>query len=91
MALFKLTGTKCVNNNFLQIFFCQIKVGQLNRKFNLNKFSLLNLEWGEVGLNPNLVSSLTKTLVQAKVEIWVELDNSITASKDEVASFRKEE
>ena len=36
-----------------------------------------------MGLNPNLVSSLTKTLVQAKVEVWVELDNSITASKDE--------
>ena len=75
----------------LKFFFCQIKFGQFNRKFNFNKISLLNLEWGEVGLNPNLVSSLTKTLVQAKVEVWVELDNLITASKDEVASFRKEE
>ena len=65
-------------------FFCQIKVGQFNRKFNFNKFRLLNLEWGEVGLNLNLVSSLTKTLVRAKVEAWVELDNSITASKNEV-------
>ena len=84
MALFNLTGTQCGKLIFYAIFFCQIKVGQFNRKFNFNKFSLLNLEWGEVGLNPNLVSSLTKTLVRAKVEVWVELDNSITASKNEV-------
>ena len=67
-----------------------MKVGQFNRKFNSNQFSHFNLEWGGVGLNPNLVSSLTKTLVRAKVEVWVKLDNSITALKDEVASFRKE-
>ena len=53
-------------------------------KFMNSKYSILNLELGEVGLNPNLVSSLTKTLVRAKVEVWVKLDNSITASKNEV-------
>ena len=68
-----------------------MKVGQFNRKFNSNQFSHLNFELGGVGLNRILMSSLTKTLVWAKVEVWVKLDTNKKYNKKSKNKFSLDE